>query len=492
MLATGSPPGIDPSSDPGLIVLHDLDSGAVGPVIKTNAELLSLALDWDRRRVVAGTTVQDVLVYDLAQPSSQPMDISGLGTATSVAYDADWTHLGILGTRGFRVVDAASLAPTAGPDIDAKTGNGKQLFLPNDQVLLAGSLGPMTVWDLRSTSVLQSVIANGAAVGPTARPGIFIALRSASDGTFVTILGRDYQPLTAELPVGSPQPYGPAWCADPRTNRIATVGAGTPGDPGEIVVRNGVAPFDVLSRTAGVDFTPLVCAWRPDGRQIAIGGLGGEVALYQVASGMTRRVDAGLSSYVISLAYRPDARELWITGPTLLPVRVTNLDGAPRVTPALPGRGVISAMGFTRDGRYLVTVDSTSMQMLDAHSLRPITQHIPVGTDYVYVVAVSADGRYAATTDTGPWMRLVDLRAGRTIGPRMGSNSSEGVFLGRDDTTIYTSTADGRATVWNLAPAHVRDAACQLAGRNLTRTEWQRYLGWAGPRQATCRQFPLS
>jgi hypothetical protein len=132
------------------------------------------------------------------------------------------------------------------------------------------------------------------------------------------------------------------------------------------------------------------------------------------------------------------------------------------------------------------------MQMLDAHSLRPITQHIPVGTDYVFFVAVSADGRYAATTDTGPWMRLVDLRAGRTIGPRMGSNSSEGVFLGRDDTTIYTSTADGRATVWNLAPAHVRDAACQLAGRNLTRTEWQRYLGWAGPRQATCHQFPLS
>ena len=54
----------------------------------------------------------------------------------------------------------------------------------------------------------------------------------------------------------------------------------------------------------------------------------------------------------------------------------------------------------------------------------------------------------------------------------------------------YASTPDGRATVWDLAPDHVRDEACALAGRNLTQEEWHRYLAWAGPRRKSCPQFP--
>jgi WD40 repeat protein len=490
-IATGSPPGTDPSSDPGLIVLHEVQSGVTGPVIQTRAGLLSLALDGNRHRVVAGTTIQDTLVYDLDAPSA-PIVISGLGSATAVAYDADRTVLGILGTRGFRVLDAASLEPTNGPDLEPKSGSGPVLFLPNGQILLTGSLGPMTRWDLRSTSVLQTVIANSGSVRPTTRPGLFIAGTSASDGTFITMLGANYQPLTAQLPVGAQQSYGPAWCADPHTNRIATVGTGTPAHRGEIVVRRGSAPFDVVTRTAGVDFVPLGCAWRPDGRQIAIGGLGGEVALYQVATGTARRVDAGLSAFALSLAYRPHASELWVTGPTNSSVRITNLDRTPRIAAALPHLGVISALQFTPDGRYLVTVDTTNVQILDAHSLKPLTQHTPVGTDFVYLVAVSPEGRAALTADTGPWMRLIDRATGHTIGPRMHSNSSGSVSFGHDNTTIYASTPDGRPTVWHIAPTQARDAACQLAGRNLTKTEWQRYLPWAGPRRATCPQYPLS
>jgi len=49
---------------------------------------------------------------------------------------------------------------------------------------------------------------------------------------------------------------------------------------------------------------------------------------------------------------------------------------------------------------------------------------------------------------------------------------------------------DGVA-VWDIEPAHLAAAACRLAGRNLTRTEWDTYLGNVGDYRATCPAFPL-
>ena len=46
----------------------------------------------------------------------------------------------------------------------------------------------------------------------------------------------------------------------------------------------------------------------------------------------------------------------------------------------------------------------------------------------------------------------------------------------------------GRVQIWDLDPAAWRAAACNEAGRNLTRSEWTQYLG--GAYRATCAQWP--
>ena len=40
--------------------------------------------------------------------------------------------------------------------------------------------------------------------------------------------------------------------------------------------------------------------------------------------------------------------------------------------------------------------------------------------------------------------------------------------------------------LWDLEPTHWLDAACQVAGRNLTPEEWDQYLGEFGPYHETC------
>jgi hypothetical protein len=47
---------------------------------------------------------------------------------------------------------------------------------------------------------------------------------------------------------------------------------------------------------------------------------------------------------------------------------------------------------------------------------------------------------------------------------------------------------DPRTQVWDLDPAHWRAAACLEAGRNLTKAEWDLYLG--GDYRRTCPQWP--
>jgi hypothetical protein len=60
------------------------------------------------------------------------------------------------------------------------------------------------------------------------------------------------------------------------------------------------------------------------------------------------------------------------------------------------------------------------------------------------------------------------------------------VFL--DDTTLVTSSVDGSVTFWGMSADAWIGRACDLAGRNLTHDEWDRYVG--GPYETTCAQWP--
>jgi hypothetical protein len=114
---------------------------------------------------------------------------------------------------------------------------------------------------------------------------------------------------------------------------------------------------------------------------------------------------------------------------------LTELDKKPRVPVAFPGATAISA---DANSERLVVAYPTSVRVFDAHTLKPVTEPIALPTAY---------------------------------------------------TTFYPS---GGGEIWNLAPSNLRSAACGLAGRNLTEQEWQKCRSWAGPRRATCPQFPRS
>ena len=65
----------------------------------------------------------------------------------------------------------------------------------------------------------------------------------------------------------------------------------------------------------------------------------------------------------------------------------------------------------------------------------------------------------------------------------------EGMILRPDGLALAIDTGRG-VEFWDLDPQHWEDAACRLAGRNLTPAEWEQYLGDLAPYRATCPSYP--
>ena len=58
-----------------------------------------------------------------------------------------------------------------------------------------------------------------------------------------------------------------------------------------------------------------------------------------------------------------------------------------------------------------------------------------------------------------------------------------------DGLEVAVDTIDG-IVVWDLDPAHWVAAVCQSVGRNLTRAEWDEYVGDLAAYRSTCPEFP--
>ena len=48
-----------------------------------------------------------------------------------------------------------------------------------------------------------------------------------------------------------------------------------------------------------------------------------------------------------------------------------------------------------------------------------------------------------------------------------------------------------RVQIWDLDPSRWETAACEVAGRNLTREEWETHIGDLASYRATCPELPL-
>jgi WD40 repeat protein len=188
----------------------------------------------------------------------------------------------------------------------------------------------------------------------------------------------------------------------------------------------------------------------PDGAILAVAATasyGGEVRLWKVADhSLLHRLPAD-RVWVGALAFTPDGRTL-ATGGGEGKVRLWDTRTGRQLGPPLAGHAsAVGAAAFSPDGRVLATVDGEAI-LWDVASRKQIGTALPARSTGPHALAFLPPGaQLAAASPSGPVL------------------------------------------VWDVDPAAWRARACAVAGRTLTRQEWEELLP-GRPYQEVCPAHP--
>ncbi len=108
----------------------------------------------------------------------------------------------------------------------------------------------------------------------------------------------------------------------------------------------------------------------------------------------------------------------------------------------------------------------------------------------ISTLQVSNDGRVLMAGANDQTVSVYDAHTGIRLGTPLPADAP---FIGpgnlRPDGMAVAVNGKAGIIVWDLDPLNQVDQSCVLAGRNLTRAEWESYLGALGEWRATCPEF---
>jgi WD40 repeat protein len=138
-----------------------------------------------------------------------------------------------------------------------------------------------------------------------------------------------------------------------------------------------------------------------------------------------------------------------------------------------------TALRFSPDGRLLVFGDLRGRVWLyNTQTWTPRGSPLVAHTGAVVTVSFSPDGRTLATTSDDGTTRLWDVSSARAIGTALPGPAQHYVAAAFVDggTHLVTLDDNSHGNLWDIQPHSWARRACQIAGRTLTRTEWNAAL----------------
>jgi len=232
----------------------------------------------------------------------------------------------------------------------------------------------------------------------------------------------------------------------------------------------------------------LSLAITPDSRTLAFVSGEQEITQFDAVSGRQRGEPAKVPEMVTALQYSADGGSLLIadfSGAVRRLDLATGKLGAPHALSS--ETAPIRSLALTpREDLLIATTDDGQILFGDPQALRPVRTPISAGSASFSNVAVSHDGSLLAALDGDGSLRLWNLQADRSLGPPLRTDSAaEGPVFLRNDHQVVTDVSPGGLLLWSLDPDVWRATACALAGRELSRDEWARFLG-DEPYRETC------
>ncbi|MBN9522106.1 hypothetical protein J0H58_26910 [bacterium] len=472
-----SGPKADGSADPG--TLTNLKEYAGHTNVVTD-----LALTADGKTLVTGSADGTVRVWEAGSGKQirlfqgHATEVAGESGVSAVAVRADGRQAASAGADGSTVSADGKLVATAGADktirlYDAETGTAAGelkghaaavtalAFLPDGKLASAGGDRVVKLWDTATKAVVKELAGHDLPVlalagGPEGK----LLVSAAADRTargWDPAAGKALWTWTAKSAVcGVAVRVGAKQVAAGAADGSLTVLDVSAGEPKELWTGSG--------HTAGV----ASVAYAPDGSLLATAGGDGALQLWTLdEAGKPSqghrfdgqpRADKGGYSPLSAVVFSPDGRFVAATGADAV-IRVFDVQTKVEVRGLRGHTEWATALAFGPGGRLLVSGGADQKAL--AFELTPQEGATPVGHMLkLNAVAVSADGKTAATASADKTVKLWELATGRELETLAGPTDTPlaVAFLGADRLAVggITSTrASGQLHFWKGKPARL-------------------------------------
>ena len=401
-----------------------------------------------------GGTDGQIRFYDVAADENVQAPMAALGERiVDLEFNADGSVLVGVSASGLVGVWKAPSGRTptarlAGVDDPAWHVVGRRLLVHEEDSWSVidsrdpGGAGVPIVFDVRGPDgAAHSTTATMSADGSTV-----VAQTSSASGVSTLVTDVDLNGRW-ELP----EPVSPVALSPDGTHLLAVDSLHQRLSVWDLAARTRVATEDISE--LGLDATAFAGVVAPDGKTVLLGSPARIVRTTILGLDVVASAGNPLGS-VTSLSAIPGTDDVIVSGGAGEAGRLARVDletGHTEATTEPHGRESLVNLVVSADGSVVVAqeVDSGRYEVFDARSLDSITGPLP---------------------GTGPV--AVDTPA---------------PFVSADGGTLVTPASARRLVVRDIDPRSWEASACAVAGRNLTRAEWNEFIGSDDPYEPTCR-----
>ncbi|HUH99133.1 MAG TPA: WD40 repeat domain-containing protein [Anaerolineales bacterium] len=246
-----------------------------------------------------------------------------------------------------------------------------------------------------------------------------------------------------------------------------------------------------IAHLAHPDFGVSAVAIRPDGRLAVSGTYDGIAHVWEVSTGKEIAALVHPDVHIMyALAFSPDGEYVASGTREDHSVHVWKVSTHEQVARLVDDDSVTS-VAFSPDGTYLAAGSGErghDLRVWEVSTAKEISRMMPPAG--VNSVAFSPDGRYVISGSEDLTVRVWDAMTGQELS-RLANVNVKNVAFSLDGKYALAGDYYENVHKWKWPPQDMIADSCSRLNRNLTRAEWQEYIGSALPYQAVCPNLPI-